>query len=510
MDWITPLKSQQNDFILRLKSDSAHILGTKIPGCHSELVTIAPKRFKEIRSLCRKLVLKSEQTIPVREVLLTHLRVQLAEEVISTCLNDFVNQVDPEYRLMMKSSKSFTVKTNSNIGIGVKADTGNIDTIRWVITAEDVKQNAVLVCIFMPEEVTEDLSEYSPILAGFLPTQMLKLADGESSLALGDLLYGGGLRGYLESLSSEQTSQEWLRPLKGRLNFGYPVAISADSSTLASCSYDGKISLWLLHDGNQETLERSLLRTFSGHSWSFGPVSLNPEGRVSPSSSEPPMIPWEESKGQLVSTMIAHNSGISCVALSRDGQILASGGYDGTIKIWQPDTGQLRMTLPGHSQTVKLITISNDGHTLVSGTDQTIKVWSLVNCALLHTFSSQTGGVLAIAISPDGHLLASGGQDGTIKLRDLHTGELRNTFSGHAGMVLGITMSPDGQTLATTGIEKTIKTWDLNSGKQKSTLTGLSDPVIALAIDSAESKVALNLFRYSEPGWRESSALTTE
>ncbi|HYT45689.1 MAG TPA: WD40 repeat domain-containing protein, partial [Methylomirabilota bacterium] len=58
-----------------------------------------------------------------------------------------------------------------------------------------------------------------------------------------------------------------------------------------------------------------------------------------------------------------------------DGQTLASGGFDQTIKVWNLHTGQLLHTLTGHSWYVYNVAISHDGKLLVSGGDKTINVW---------------------------------------------------------------------------------------------------------------------------------------
>ncbi len=56
--------------------------------------------------------------------------------------------------------------------------------MRWPISSEEVEKNAVVVCILIQEDVSEAQSEYHLFLAGFLPTQMIKLKTGKISFGI--------------------------------------------------------------------------------------------------------------------------------------------------------------------------------------------------------------------------------------------------------------------------------------------------------------------------------------
>jgi predicted NACHT family NTPase len=72
-----------------------------------------------------------------------------------------------------------------------------------------------------------------------------------------------------------------------------------------------------------------------------------------------------------------HEKEIYSVALSPDGQSLASGSADNTIRLWDLRHPAAALTvLRGHGNAVSSVAFSPDGQTLASGSgDQTIRIW---------------------------------------------------------------------------------------------------------------------------------------
>jgi tetratricopeptide (TPR) repeat protein len=206
MDWITLLRSLQSDFIHRLSSGS--LLHCETEGQYSELTVISGERLKALRDFCWQMAEKYKRVSPVRDVFISYLKGKLGEEVIKERLADLITEVDYEKRFGGDGKIDFTLTADSSIGIEVKSRHGRIERVRWSISAEEVEKNAVVACIFIQEEVNEAQSAYHLLLAGFLPTRMIKLKTGKISFGIEQLLYGGGLRCYLEQLKASNNHHQ--------------------------------------------------------------------------------------------------------------------------------------------------------------------------------------------------------------------------------------------------------------------------------------------------------------
>ncbi|NJL46690.1 MAG: TIR domain-containing protein [Leptolyngbyaceae cyanobacterium SM2_5_2] len=180
-------------------------------------------------------------------------------------------------------------------------------------------------------------------------------------------------------------------------------------------------------------------------------------------------------------------AGVNAVAISPDGQTIASGSDDHTIKVWDLTTRQELRTLSGHTGFVKSVAFSPKGDMLATGSgDKTIKLWDWKTGRELYTLAGHSDGITTVAFSPTGNLLgdivASGSDDHTIKLWRCETGEEVFTFLGHSSYVQALEFSPDGQTLASGSWDNTLKLWDCNTYEEIFSSIAHTNGVKAVAI----------------------------
>ncbi len=187
--------------------------------------------------------------------------------------------------------------------------------------------------------------------------------------------------------------------------------------------------------------------------------------------------------GEVIATFSGHRMPVNAIAFSLDNHFLATGSQDKTIKIWNIDTGTEIATLSGHKMSVNAVAFSPDRQSLASGsTDKTVKLWQLDTQEEIRTISEHKLSVNAVAFSPNGKLLASGSSDKTIKLWSCDPGEATQIISGLKSTVNFLIFSPDGKILASSSEDKTIKLWNLQTTTEIRTIAGYLWQVGAVAI----------------------------
>ena len=281
----------------------------------------------------------------------------------------------------------------------------------------------------------------------------------------------------IDSSPSTQSSSSvlWTRLLVG---FGIATAISIGVHSLSQV-----IDLPLIPAIEQATSSGiSLTDTLLGHADTVWSVALSADGQTLASGSEDRTIKlWNSETGQVNRTLTGHTASVRSVSLSPDGQTLASGSSDNTIKLWNVQTGEVRQTLEGHSEPVWSVAFDRTGQLLISGSgDNTIKLWNVQTGQLRQTLEGHSGPVYSVALSPNGQTIASGSGDRTIKLWNAQTGALRYTLEEHGDAVRSVAFSPDGQQFASASWDNTVKIWKVQTGELVHTLQGHRDRVVAV------------------------------
>ncbi len=113
--------------------------------------------------------------------------------------------------------------------------------------------------------------------------------------------------------------------------------------------------------------------------------------------------------------------------------IMSEPGVGGRICFWELAPGSKPRYFPGHREAITAMAISPDGQILATGADDTetgIRLWEVPSCRPLDELAGHQGGITALKFSPDGQTLASAAADQTIRLWDVPTRKPRRIFAG--------------------------------------------------------------------------------
>ena len=230
----------------------------------------------------------------------------------------------------------------------------------------------------------------------------------------------------------------------------------------------------------------------TGHS-EIDALAWSPDGeRIATGHQDGTVRIWNATTGQVLHTIQGYGCEVTSLAWKADGSQLISGDFDInhdceiTARVWDTETGQLLATLPGISGTSVLgASWSLDGTQVITfgfDVNPNLKLWDAVTFQLIAE-EDKDGDAFQIAWRPDHTLVALADTVGKIILADPVTFdpvmrlEESQASEGPIGGVYSVAWSPDGNLVAGGNTAGIVRLWDVANGRNLMNLTGADSQV---------------------------------
>ncbi len=286
---------------------------------------------------------------------------------------------------------------------------------------------------------------------------------------------------------------EWASVAGGLLFDG--VAFTPDGSGVVTRVGSGSVSISDAVTGEQRAM---IGPGASSQAGDFQFLAMSSDGQLlaTGARSGPARI-WDVATGEVVSLIDA--IGIGDLSWSGDGDLLAVSLYDatgdGVVVVDRSGTELARFDEePGYF--IPSVSISPDG-SLIALTREierfdptlTTRIWDWQRDEIVATID--TGGpALTAVFDPTGtRIVTSGRQQGQAAVWDVRTGERLATLTDPP-IFYAVAFSPDGRSIATAHRDGTVRLWDAGSGAQRLVLRGHDGAALSLAFSPDGSKLA--------------------
>ena len=163
---------------------------------------------------------------------------------------------------------------------------------------------------------------------------------------------------------------------------------------------------------------------------------------------------------------LVHPGKVFAVDVSPDGRRVATGCWDGALRLWEVGRSNLLAVVTNHTETVRWVTFSANGRqVLTAGRDGRVVLCDGFTGQPLHPPIRHTSWVFEARFNPQQTLFVSACADRVARLWNAKTCQPAGEFR-HRSAVRSATFNPDGRLLATACWDNTVRVWDIESGRE--------------------------------------------
>lgn len=221
-------------------------------------------------------------------------------------------------------------------------------------------------------------------------------------------------------------------------------------------------------------------------------VAVSPDGNwMATGASDGKLVLWDLQQGRELRRIQAHAGEALAIAWNRDSSRLVTGGADGVVRVWRVDNGAPVAALSGHTGPVRAVALSADGTRAVTGgNDGTVRVWDVAGAAPEALRVDAGSPVSAVAVTADAATVFAGDADGRVHIVDLATGQERGTLDVGDGGVRSLALDQGGGVLAVGTAGETLQIWNLTEGTRSKRLSPFDGSVDSVAMSADGRMIA--------------------
>lgn len=303
-----------------------------------------------------------------------------------------------------------------------------------------------------------------------------------------------------------------------QLNRKSSFRLAPDGKTIA-VGGEGQVILWDLETDRQIQILTMPEETGKARiDWmAFSPdgriLATGTAGRQRRAGPKPPVILWDWRGAKPLATLEGHVGGLTAVAFSQDGRMLATADQDKKIYLWEASSGKRLQSIAVDQEVCSVAYSAAQGRFASAEVDGNVYLWDvkgdkLINrkkigelgddqirlknsfvgfsqdgSTLVHTcrygfftiYDIKAGrniarrlcGAADAAFTPDGRSVVTQAWHLRVRFWDLATGKERNPEIGHGTDIRSFAFSADGSEVFTTAKGEDVRVWDPTTGKVK-------------------------------------------
>jgi WD40 repeat protein len=189
-------------------------------------------------------------------------------------------------------------------------------------------------------------------------------------------------------------------------------------------------------------------------------------------------------------TLSGHEGQVRAVGFSPNGKLLATGSWDGTVRLWNGETGEALQVLSHGTRVSDLTFLPGEKRLITTSYDRQngqgmVRFWDLALSDAPIWESPMPSVVEAVTVSPDGRWVATAERDRTVKVWDTDTNLLHMSPFGRPGdWVVGLAFSPDSAYLAMASVDPTVtRIWHVETMTEVVCIGGAANNAVLFTPD---------------------------